>query len=112
MTARPSARVVTRLGDPPVALGQSEAQFQQQVLDVAHLRGWWTHHEYDSRRGTPGWPDLVLVRERIVYAELKTMRGRVSKEQKDVMARLQAAGAEVYLWRPSDILTIANEVLR
>lgn len=88
----------------------TEAQWQQQVVDLARLRGWWVWHDHDSRRNQAGLPDLILVRERVVYVELKTERGRVRPGQVEVMARLRAAGAEVWLWRPSD-LPVVQEVL-
>lgn len=43
----------------------------------------------------------MLVRERVIYAELKTMVGRSTPAQLDWQARLRAAGQEVYEWRPN-----------
>ena len=40
----------------------SEEQFQQQVIDLATLRGWRCYHTRDSRRSAEGFPDLVLAR--------------------------------------------------
>lgn len=125
MTGAPLTLVSRRHVDPPVMLGQSEAQFQQQVLDVARLRGWTlVYHPADNvpretKSGKrylqdvkPGFPDLVLVRERIVYAELKTMTGRLSKAQQKWRDGILAAGGDWHLWRPSDIVDIANVHLR
>jgi hypothetical protein len=80
----------------------TEAQFQRQVTDLASLLGWRWAHNADSRRTQAGQPDLTLIRERVVYAELKTDTGRVRPEQESFMAALRAAGAEVYVWRPRD----------
>lgn len=97
---------------------QTEKQFQAAVVEYANLRGWLTWHAYDSRRSTPGWPDLAMARRgRLVLAELKTERGRVSPEQRvwldalghgDELPRLVAASLRgrparltVCLWRPS-----------
>jgi len=90
----------------------SEAQFQQQVIEYAHLTGWLCAHFRPARtaRGwvTPvtadgsGFPDLVLVRERVVVAELKSETGRPTAEQRRWLDALEAAKAEHYLWRPSD----------
>ena len=80
----------------------TEKQWQEEVLTLASWGGWAWFHCYDSRRSQPGFPDLVLWRERIIYAELKSQKGRVRPDQKRVMNELEQAGAEVYLWRPSD----------
>lgn len=79
-----------------------ERELQEAVLELAGARGWYRYHTYDSRRSSAGFPDLVLVRERIVFAELKSQKGVVRNEQTAWIERLRTAGAEVYLWRPSD----------
>lgn len=79
-----------------------EREWQAQVVDAARLLGWRVYHTHDSRRSEPGWPDLALVRDRLVMAELKTDTGRVSQAQSDWLAALRDAGVETYLWRPSD----------
>ena len=92
----------------------TEAQFQAQVLNLARLYGWRSAHFSDSRRqirpgvfvgdrGAAGWPDLVLVRERIVFAELKAANGRLRRGQAAWLDALKAAGAETYVWRPDDL---------
>jgi len=88
---------------PHVRPDLSEAQWQSQVIQLAKLRGWAYYHTVDSRKSNRGFPDLVLVRERVIYAELKTQNGRVRPEQKDWKDLLELAGQEVYLWRPSDV---------
>lgn len=95
---------------PHVRPDLSEAQWQSQVIQLAKLRGWAYYHTVDSRKSNRGFPDLVLVRERVVYAELKQEKGRVRPEQKDWFDLLTLAGQEVYLWRPSD-LEMVDKVL-
>jgi hypothetical protein len=82
----------------------TESEFQALVLDMANLFGWRSYHTHDSRRSAAGFPDLVLVRrERLIFAELKTERGRVGDAQSEWLDALDAIpGIEVYLWRPSD----------
>lgn len=104
----------------------SEAAFQQQVLNLAGFYDWRCYHTHDSRRSQPGFPDLVLVRgPELIFAELKTEKGRVRPEQAEWIAALSEVGAavdavaqaaaldgyqpgdqtprvDVYLWRPSD----------
>lgn len=98
------------------ALQQTEEQFQDAVLDLAQRAGWLVAHfrsvKVDTVHGprymTPvaadgkGFPDLVLVRDHVVYAELKDRRGQLSHEQRVWVDRLRRAGAAVYVWRPSD----------
>ena len=80
-----------------------ERAFQEAVLQLARLHGWLAYHTHDSRRSQAGFPDLVLVRgQRVVFAELKSAKGRVRPAQRVWLDRLEAAGAETYLWRPSD----------
>jgi hypothetical protein len=88
----------------------TESQWQSQVIHLAKLRGWAYYHTVDSRKSNKGFPDLVLVRERVIYVELKTEKGRVRPEQQDWFELLALAGQEVYLWRPSDV-EIVDQVL-
>lgn len=92
---------------------QSESDFQKQVIQLARLYKWRAAHfrAAMNRRGqwqTPvqadgaGFPDLVLVRDRVIWAELKSEKGKLSPEQEQWIARLKAAGQEVYVWRPKD----------
>jgi len=85
------------------------------VLRLARMYGWWAFHPYDSRRSTgEGLPDLTLVRDRVVYAELKRDRGgRLSPAQIGVHELLRAAGAEVYVWwLPRDLPEVARVLAR
>ena len=82
----------------------TEAQWQQTVLDAAQLMGWWSYHTHDSRRSTPGFPDLVLIRPpRVMFIELKRETGRLTTAQKDVQALLaDCPDVESHVARPSD----------
>ena len=89
-----------------------ERDFQHSVVELAELYGWMIYHTYDSRRSNPGFPDLVMVRDnRVIFAELKTMKGKVTKHQERWLEALAKTQVEVKLWRPSDINDI-EEVLR
>jgi hypothetical protein len=84
--------------------GMTEAHLQYAVEQIATLNGWEHHHTPDSRRSRSGYPDLTLVRPpRLVFAELKSMRGRLSDRQKVWRDQLIEADQEWYLWRPSDL---------
>lgn len=81
----------------------TEAQFQRHVVAWAERAGWRCYHTADSRRSAGGFPDLVLIkpRERVIYAELKTIKGRISPQQKIWIDELnQCFGVVVCVWRP------------
>lgn len=79
-----------------------ESTFQSKLVQDAKKLGWISYHTYDSRRSDEGFPDLVLVRERVIYAELKSENGVLSQDQRKWFAALQRAKQEVYVWYPSD----------
>jgi len=82
----------------------SEKEWQAQVVGLAKQLGWrGAYHTFDSRRSTSGFPDLVLVRERVVYIELKSEAGKVSPSQRRWLRWLLDAGAEAYIARPRDL---------
>ena len=74
------------------------------VLELARILGVLAHHEPDSRRSDPGFPDLVLAGKRgVVFAELKTEDGQLSRAQTSWRWRLIASGASWFLWRPANL---------
>lgn len=84
------------------------------VIELATRLKWLVYHPYDSRRSTPGFPDLTLARNgRLLFIELKTARGKVSPDQQfwlDTLAKCDGVEmAEV--WRPNQFEEIV-EVLR
>jgi hypothetical protein len=100
----------------------SEAALQSQLIDVARLLGWKVAHFRPARtaRGwrTPvaadgaGFPDLLLLRDRLVVAELKAERGRLSPAQQEWLDAFQAANIEAHTWRPADFDAAAAVLLR
>ena len=82
----------------------TEDQFRQRVREYAALMGWGLqHHNSDSRRADPGWPDDVFCRPpRLLIVEFKSQRGRLREAQREWLVALDACGVEVALWRPSD----------
>ena len=90
----------------------SEAQLQSAVLEMAKLFSWRCAH-FRTANTTQGWmtpvaadgkgfPDLCMVRDRVVFAELKAERGTVAPEQTEWARAILNAGLEMYLWRPRD----------
>lgn len=86
----------------PMPAELSEKEFQAKVIEHAISRSWLVYHTYNSVRSRAGFPDLVCVRDRVVFAELKTESGTLAKDQREWRDALKEAGAEWHLWRPSD----------
>lgn len=87
-----------------------ESEFQAQVIALAKRLGWIVYHTHDSRRSEKGFPDLVLVRDRVLFRELKTDKGRLSPEQKFWGELLSKAGSDYAVWRPSDMQSIVDNL--
>lgn len=87
----------------------TEREFLRMVAELARLLGWRVYHPWLSIRSERGWPDVALCRPpRLILAELKTDRGRVTPSQAEWLDLLGACpGVEVHLWRPADLDTIA-----
>ena len=97
---------------PAIPLDElTEKQFSAQVYDLARVCGWRRYHTYRSKHSPAGFPDEVLVRERVIFAELKTEHGPMRPAQVEWIKALERAGVEVYVWRPHDLDLIA-ETLR
>ena len=75
----------------------NEEEFQQALFAFALPLFWRCYHTRDSRRSQPGFPDLVLVRERVIWAELKFGNNATTQSQEDWLSALRAAGQEVYV---------------
>ena len=107
-----------------VALAQAR-QWEAAVQGLALFYGWRVYHTHDSRRSAPGFPDLTLVRgPELLFVELKSGSGRLSRAQKEWLEALRvvavavaeavhvagehyavaptAPTVEVYVWRPDD----------
>jgi hypothetical protein len=84
----------------------TEKKFGLQVESAARLRGFEYYHTWNSRNSSPGFPDYFMIHRetyRIIVAELKTEKGKLTEKQKYWLDLFVKAGFEVYLWRPSDI---------
>jgi hypothetical protein len=85
----------------------SEKELQENVIAMARQLGWMVYHPYDSRRSTPGYPDLTLCKgRRLIMAELKTATGKVSAHQQEWIDALGQIDGQltVVVWRPDDWL--------
>ncbi len=99
-------------------------QAERLVLDYARWKGWkvlQVRRVFDAnakRWLTPfgadgkGFPDFQFVRDRAVYAEVKTGKGKLTKEQRQWRDTLRAAGCEWYLLRPLENWEEVERVLQ
>ena len=88
---------------------KSEWAFQAELIREALRLGWKVFHHPDMRKAIGrGFPDLVLVKHRVVFAELKRPRKQPSERQREWRDALQAAGADWRIWRPADWDDIMN----
>jgi hypothetical protein len=100
----------------------TERGFQVAVIQAARVLGWKVAHfrPAQTNKGwrTPvaadgaGFPDLVLVRDRVLFCELKTAKGKLSAAQADWLEALASAGAEAYCFTPDDWSSEVERVLR
>jgi len=89
----------------------TEAGFTRAVIELAGLCGWRVQHARPALRadgswrtaicGHAGFPDLCLARKgRVIFAELKTRKGKTSEVQDAWLAVLRTGPCEVYVWKP------------
>jgi len=83
----------------------SEKAFEGQIRDLAKIFGWKYYHTWRSIHSSAGYPDCCLVRlSRLIFAELKSEKGKISPAQQEWLGALTATGkCEVYLWMPWQI---------
>ena len=83
----------------------TETQLQSSIIELATLLGWLSYHTHDSRHSAKGFPDLCLAHPRtgrLIFAELKSSKGKLTDEQIAWRDALSQGPAEHYVWRPSD----------
>ena len=102
------ADIDTPLVDDP-RLSMLERQLHDAILELAKRFRWDVYHTADSRRSKAGFPDLVLWRKRVIFAELKSTNGKLREDQVETLNALANAGANVFVWRPVDWVTGAIE---
>jgi hypothetical protein len=85
-----------------------DAQLFRGAKALANTLGWTSYHTLRSKGSRSGYPDRTLVRDRIVFVELKREKTKPTDEQVAWLDKLAVAGGEVYLWRPSDLDEIAR----
>lgn len=89
-----------------------ERALQDAIVEMANLLGWTVFHTRPAR-SEKGWrtavayqgagfPDVVAVRDRVLFAEIKAGRNTLRAEQVEWRDRLILAGAEWHLWNEKD----------
>ena len=81
----------------------------QNTMRTAALQfGWgrgggFFYHALRSKGSWAGWPDICMSDgENLIYAELKTNKGKLTPAQSGILDILSKHHAHVYLWRPRD----------
>lgn len=95
----------------------SERLFQDKVIQLARMNGWDIFHPTPHKVGQTwrsdgvGFPDLVLAHpdRGVIFAELKTERGKLLPAQKKWALALLRYG-EYYVWRPNQLQLIAERL--
>lgn len=95
----------------------TEHELQGFVEDALTNRGyiWW--HVVDPRLMRAGLPDIIAVHptrepRRVLFWELKTMRGKVTDKQADALRALRRdiPGVDARLVRPSDLTALLEDL--
>lgn len=100
---------------PEITARTGETEFQRTVVDFARLLGWRVRVvDQRNARGQlrarhedqQGWPDLLLVKDRVVWLELKAFGKSLSPTQVECIRELREAGAEVHVVTPAHWLSL------
>jgi len=88
---------------------------QKGIIDMARRLGWRVAHfpPVPTERGwrTPvaadgkGFPDLLMVRDRLIVAEVKGDTDRLRREQQTWLDSFRLAGVAAHVWTPEQWLS-------
>ena len=96
----------------------TEAIFQDSIIELARMLGWYVYHPHRSDRSEPGYLDLTMVHpeaKRLLYAEVKSAKGKLTEGRVNKHGRwmpgqidwynalLGTGRCEVYVWRVGEI---------
>lgn len=87
-------------------------ELQKLIIEKGHMLGWLIGH-FPPVKGPAGWRtpvaadgkgflDLILLRDRVLVAEIKGDGDRMRPDQIKWMTAWRIAGAEVHVWTPRD----------
>lgn len=86
----------------------NEQELQDAIVETANLLGWRVFHTRPAR-SEKGWrtavsyqgkgfPDLCMVRDRLLFAEIKVKKNTLSDEQRAWRDQIAVCGVEWHLW--------------
>lgn len=89
---------------------------QKAIIDLARLKGWRCAHNptIQDARGVwrtalaadaRGFPDLILVRDRVIVVEVKGDGDTLKPEQEAWLQAFRDAGVDAYVWTPKSLAT-------
>ncbi len=100
---------------PEVSQGDkmmTEKQLREGIRELCRIYGWKFHFTWLAIHSPKGFPDLVLRKPpRIVFAELKREKGKLTPSQIEWIEDLKASGQEIYIWYPHDLPQNISKVL-
>ncbi len=85
-------------------------ELQKGIIELARRLGWRVAHTppIPTERGWrtavaadgKGFPDLLMVRDRVIVAEVKGDTDRMKKEQHEWLSAFRLAGIAAHVWTP------------
>lgn len=87
-------------GEPPKL---TERQLQDNITGLCRWLGLLCYHTHHSMHSAAGFPDLVIVGTSVIFAELKSATGDMTKAQTAWADAIdEADNGRHFLWRPAD----------
>lgn len=78
----------------------TEKEIQNEIRRYLQIRGWYVIRIQQGMGAHKGLSDLIAVKDgRVVFAEIKTPRGRLSEYQREFERELAAHGGEYAVLR-------------
>lgn len=101
---RAPARRPAAVPAPQTPRKYREEDLFEAVRELCKILRLLVYHTRDSRGSYPGFPDLVIIGPGgMLYRELKSATGRLTKDQKIWLGALHYHGVDVGVWRPADM---------
>ena len=82
----------------------TEEQFQYRIRELCRKQGLYVYHAANSIGADKGWPDLVIIGQRVLFREIKTNTGVLTSEQRLIGYKLKAARQDWAVWWPKDLI--------